>query len=70
MDGVPLPRVVLWCQSQIVPGCQHGGVPPLEQTTAGPDGTTMVVVLLGGAGSLLLKLKQPLSARGSNTTNR
>jgi hypothetical protein len=48
---------------------QGGGV-PLEHTTVEPGGTTIVVLFLGGDGSLLLKLRQPPSVSGSRRHRR
>jgi hypothetical protein len=45
---------------------RQGGAAPLAQTTVDPGGTTMVVFCFGGGGSLLLKLRQPPTARGSD----
>jgi hypothetical protein len=44
---------------------RQGGGRPFEQTTVDVEGTTTVVLLFGAGGSLLLKLKQPLTMRGS-----
>jgi hypothetical protein len=48
----------------------QGGGWPFEHTTDVPGGTTIVVLLLGGGGLLLLKLRQPLSTRGSTSSIR
>jgi hypothetical protein len=45
----------------------QGGGWPFEQTTDVPGGTTIVVLFLGGDGSLLLKLRQPPRPRGSTS---
>jgi hypothetical protein len=44
---------------------RQGGGWPFEQTTVEPGGTTIVVLFFGAGGSLLLKLRQPPSPRGS-----